>query len=172
MMAHSARFNRELLSKKGYKLWLTPIEGNVTKASCKICVKTFSLSNMGEIAVRSHASEKKHQPAVTLSQKAGSVSHFFGAKSETTPGLLSYGNIEEPSASFIHDAEDTHMESKSIPTTHGNLMTKFTLTKHQHKAEILWLLKTVMSHFSYNSATDIADVLRAMFPDSAIAQKN
>ena len=65
----------------------------------------------------------------------------------------------------------TQMESKSIPITHGNLMTKFTLTRHQHKAEILWGLKTVMSHFSYTSAADIADVLRAMFPDSAIAQK-
>ena len=46
--------------------------------------------------------------------------------------------LEELSTSLIHDAEDTHMESKSIPTTHGNLMTKFTLTKLQYKAEILW----------------------------------
>ena len=45
MMAHSARLNRESLSEKEYKLWLTPVEGNVTKAKCKICVKTFSLSN-------------------------------------------------------------------------------------------------------------------------------
>ena len=171
MMAHSARFYREWLSKKEYKLWLTPVERNVTKANCKICVKTFSLSNLGEIAVKSHASGKKHQTAVTQSQKVGSVSHFFGAQCETTPGLFSSGNLEEPSTSFIHDAEDTHMESKSILTTHGNLMTKFTLTKHQHKAEILWALKTVMSHFSYNSAADIADVLRAMFPDSTIVQK-
>ena len=50
-------------------------------------------------------------------------------------------------------------------------MIKFTLTKHQHKAGILWALKTVLPNFSYNSAADIADVLRAMFPDSAIAQK-
>ena len=50
-------------------------------------------------------------------------------------------------------------------------MTTFTLTKNQHKAEILWVLKTVMSHFSYNSAADIADVLSTMFPDSAIRQK-
>ena len=27
-----------------------------------------------------------------------------------------------------------------------------------------------MSHFSYNSAADITDVFRAMFPDSAIVQ--
>ena len=89
----------------------------------------------------------------------------------SVPGKFSTLTIEEPSTSFIHDTEDKHMESKSIPITHGNLKTKFTLTKHQHKAEILWALKTAMSHFSYNSAADIADVLRAMFPDSAIAQK-
>ena len=170
MMAHSARFNREWLSKKEYQLWLTPVEGDVTKAKCKICVKTFSLSNMGEIAVRSHASGKKHQAAVTLSQ-TGSVSHFFGAKCETTPGLSGTGKPEEPSTSSSHDAGHTHKESESMPTTQGNVLSKFLLTKHQHKAEILWALKTVMSHFSYNSATDITDVFRAMFPDSAIAQK-
>ena len=47
--------------QREYKLWLTPVEGNVTKANCKICVKTFSLLNMGETAVKSHASGKKHQ---------------------------------------------------------------------------------------------------------------
>ena len=110
MRAHSARINREWLSKKEYKLWLIPVEGGITKASCKICVKTFSLSNVGEIAVKSHALGKKHQTAVTQSQKAGSVSHYFGANSETAPGLLSSGNLEEPSTSFILDAEDTPME--------------------------------------------------------------
>ena len=49
-------------------------------------------------------------------------------------------------------------------------MTKLTLTREQHKAEIFWALKSVMSHFSYNSAHDITDVFKAMFPDSIIAQ--
>ena len=65
----------------------------------------------------------------------------------------------------------THIESNIIPTTCGNLITKFTWTKPLHKAEFLFALKTVMFHFSYNSGADIGDVLRAMFPDSAIAQK-
>ena len=65
MMAHSARFNREWLSKEEYKLWLTPVEGDVTKANCKICVKTFSPSNMGEIAVKSHALGKIHDAEET-----------------------------------------------------------------------------------------------------------
>ena len=50
-------------------------------------------------------------------------------------------------------------------------MTSFALRKEQHKAEILWALKSVVSHFPYNSAVNIVDVFRAMFPDSAIAQK-
>ena len=74
---------------------------------------------MGEIAIMSHASGKKHLTAVTQSQKAGPESHFFGAKSETTTELFSSGNLEKLSTSFIHDAEGTHMESKSIPTTQG-----------------------------------------------------
>ena len=169
-MAHSTRFNRDWLSKADYKPWLASVE-DVTKAYCKMCMKTFSLSNMGEIAVKSHASGKKHQTAVTQSQKASSVSEFFEAKSRTTSGLVSSENLEEPSASLIHDHEVTLQESGSMSTSHGNVMSKFILTKHQHKAEILWALKTVMSHFSYNSSTNIADVFRAMFPDSAIAQK-
>ena len=168
-MAHSTRFNRDWLSKADYKPWLASVE-DVTKAYCKMCMKTFSLSNMGEIAVKSHASGKKHQTAVTQSQKASSVSEFFEAKSRTTSGLVSSENLEEPSASLIHDHEVTLQELGSMSTSHGNVMSKFTLTKHQHKAEILWALKTVMSHFSYNSSTNIADVFRAMFPDSAIAQ--
>ena len=42
--------------------------------------------------------------------------------------------------------------------------------KEQHKAEILWALKCVMSHFSFNSSTDITDMFKAMFPGSSIAQ--
>ena len=61
---------------------------------------------MEEIAVRSHASGKKHQAAVTLSQ-TGSVSHFFGAKCETTPGLNSTGKPEECSTSCSYDAGHT-----------------------------------------------------------------
>ena len=52
----------------------------------------------------------------------------------------------------------------------SSTMAKFALTKGQHKAVILWALKSVMSHFSYNSAHDITDVFKAMFPDSSIAQ--
>ena len=40
-------------------------------------------------------------------------------------------------------------------------MTKLTLTREQHKAEIFWALKSVVSHFSYSSAHDITDVFQS-----------
>ena len=62
------------------------------------------------------------------------------------------------------------MKSSSVEQK-SSFVTKFALTKEHHKAEIIWALKSVMSHFSYNSTHDITDVFKAMFPDSSIAQQ-
>ena len=83
------------------------------KLKCKICVKTLSLSNMGEIAVRSHASGKKHEAAVTLSQ-TGSVSHFFGAKCETKPGLSRYRKTRRTFNSHLAMMLDTHSQNQKV----------------------------------------------------------
>ena len=45
--------------------------------------------------------------------------------------------------------------ARSTEEKRSSSMTKLTLTREQHKAEIFWALKFVMSHFSYNSAHDI-----------------
>ena len=37
------------------------------------------------------------------------------------------------------------------------------------KAEILWAVKSVMSHFSFRASSDISGLFQNMFPDSAIA---
>ena len=54
----------------------------------------------------------------------------------------------------------------------GRVLTEYALRKKQLKAKLLWALKSVMSHFSYNSSADIFDIVRAMFLDRAIAQKH
>ena len=55
----TSRFNIDWLSRGEYKDWLLQEDSDPTTARCKICRKTFSLSNMGEKAVRSHAEGKK-----------------------------------------------------------------------------------------------------------------
>ena len=39
------------------------------------------------------------------------------------------------------------------------------------KTEILWALKTIMSHYSYKSCEGTSKLFQAMFPDSRIASQ-
>ena len=133
------------------------------------CVKTFSLSNMGEQALNHHAAGKKHITVVTQTQKTDLVTNSFAIKYGATPGTSSSASLGEPSTPLVCDTVVTKKDSGSV-ATHRNPMTKFALRKEQHKVEILWALKCVMSHFLFKS-TDITDMFKAMFPDSAIGQK-
>ena len=153
----AARFNLDWMNKEEYKDWLLPEQSDNTKARCKFCRRTFSLSNMGEPSLKSHAQGKKHQSIIQRSEKNPLVKGFLEKKDvaeastseESGPSTLVVSSSAEQKPSFV---------------------TKFALTKEHHKAEIIWALKSVMSHFSYNPAHDITDIFKAMFPDSSIAQ--
>ena len=114
----------------------------------------------GRDCCESHAERKKHASSVKVPQRTGSVSDFF-KKKEVTTGKCSSQKSRETSCGLAFSRK-TGQESSQL--------TKLALRKKQHKAEILWPLKSVMSHFSYSSAGNIVDVFKAMFPDSNIAQ--
>ena len=152
----AARFNLEWISKEEYKDWLLLEDSDNTKARCKLCRKTFSLSDMGEPSLKSHAQGKKHQSIIQRSEKNPSVMGFW--KKEQVAEASTSKESGKPSTLVMSSSG----EQKS------SLLTKFPLTKEHHKAEIIWALKSVMSHFSYNSAHDITDVFKAMFPTSSI----
>ena len=63
----------KLIIKTGFclNLQITP------KQSVGLCMRSFSLSNMGEPALKSHAQGKKHQNAVKTSGKNTSVWGFL-----------------------------------------------------------------------------------------------
>ena len=65
------------MDKVEYKDWLLPEPSNNTKAKCRLCMRSFSLSNMGELALKSHVQGKKHQNAVKTSGKNTSVWGFL-----------------------------------------------------------------------------------------------
>ena len=159
------RFNKEWMDKVEYKDWLLPEPSSNTKVKYRLCMRSSSLSNTGEPALKSHAQGKKHQNAVKTSGKNTSVWGFLKDDQKASTSTqkeepLACKESEELSAAAARSAEEKRSSS----------MTKLTLTREQHKAEIFWALKSVMSHFSYNSAHDITDVFKAMFPDSIIAQ--
>ena len=47
------RFNKEWMDKVEYKDWLLPEPSNITKTKCRLGMRSFSLSNMGEPALKS-----------------------------------------------------------------------------------------------------------------------
>ena len=149
-----------------YKDWLLPEPSNNTKAKFRLCMRSFSLSNMGEPALKSYAQGKKHQNAVKTSGKNTSV---WGFLKKVDQKVSTSTQKEEPLA-CKESEELSVVATSSTEEKRSSSMTKLTLTRKQHKAEIFWALKSVMSHFSYNSTHDITDVFKATFPDSIIAQ--
>ena len=125
-------------------------------------MRSFSLSNMGEPALKSHAQGKKHQNAVKTSGKNTSVWGFLKKDDQKA----STSTQKEEPLECKESEELSVAAARSTEEKRSSSMTKLTLTREQHKAEIFWALKSVMSHFSYNSA----DVFKAVFPDSIIAQ--
>ena len=113
---------------------------------------------MGEKAVRSHAEGKKHASSLKVFQGVGCVSDFLKTEVQTEKAT---GEVRESSSKLTC--------SKSIEQTSTQL-TKLVLRKEQHKAEIFWALKSVMSHFSLNSAQDRTEIFKVIFPDINIAQ--
>ena len=152
----AARFNLDWMNKEEYKDWLLPEHSDNTKARCKFCRKIFSLFNMGEPSLKSHSQGKKHQSILQRNERNPSVMGFLEKK-----------DVAEASTSE-DNGPSTLVMSSSVDQK-SSFVTKFSLTKEHHKAEIIWALKSVMSHF-YNSAQDITDIFKAMFPDNSIAQ--
>ena len=127
----AARFNLEWMSKEEYKDWLLPEDSDNTKERCKLCRKTFSLSNMGEPSLKSHAQGKKHQSIIQRSEKNPSVIGFW--KKEQVAEASTPKESGKPSTLVMSSSG----EQKS------SLLTKFPLTKEHHKAEIIWALKSM-----------------------------
>ena len=128
-------------------------------------MRSFSLSDMGEPALKSHAQRKKHQNVVKTS---GKKYISVGILKKDDQKASTSTQKEEPLACKENE-ELSAAAARSTEEKRSGSMTKLTLTREQHKAEIFLALKSVMSHFSYNSAHDITDVFKAMFPDSIIA---
>ena len=109
--------------------------------------------------MKSHAQGKKHQSTIQGSQTSSSTKQFFTVKDTATASTSSKSGEELPSMQPSSGEQKGQMQ-------------QFVSRKDQHMAEIRWALKTVMSHYSLNSAQDIADVFRACFLSCLVVQQN
>ena len=94
-----------------FSLFKFAIQCNIQhKSKMHTMCKKFSLSNMGEQALKSHAAGKKHITVVTQTQKIDSVPGFFTVKCGTIPGASSSASLREASTPLACDTEDTKIQ--------------------------------------------------------------
>lgn len=97
------------------------------------------------------------QPSKELETSTSSLSAAATSTSEMPVPTTSQTSVSSPSAPVL----------KPKPKSIGDFMAG----KEVLKAEVLWALKCVSSNYSYNSCSEIADVLKTMFTDSDIAKQ-
>ncbi|GBO06800.1 hypothetical protein AVEN_273300-1 [Araneus ventricosus] len=66
---------------------------------------------------------------------------------------------------------DERSSSKGSVSSCKKTINKYFLNDQVTKAELLWCLRTVMTHSSFRSNSDLPDICKLMFPDNEIAKK-
>jgi hypothetical protein len=152
-------FNNEWLAYQNWSSWLVRCLDNLHAARCKVCLKTFALSNMGKQAVISH--EK-------------SSGHIRNVKEVTNTDTLSIPLLSGASTSH-QTVTETKVSGKSEstapkPSASASVQSLAMDVQVVH-AEILWCLKMVQHHLSMRSAEGVGDLFAHMFPDSRVVEK-
>ena len=138
------------------ELWLTSFDKNGQKLSewctkgqneyyayCKFCDTQIQCDNAGKAQVVQHSTKKKHIEA---------MKHF----------------LEEKQSKLLFSSAQSG--EGSTPSTSKALAITFP-GDDSLKVEVLWLLKLVVSNFSFRSTDKVGDLFQAVFQDSKIAAK-
>jgi hypothetical protein len=177
----AARFQVDWLDNPEFKDWIKEISSDSHKARCSVCHCSFTLSNMGRRALRSHAKGQEHQRRIKALKQSFSIKCF----TNTTAVPLKNAGVNQPaveenrvaypaapgfsvptSASIPHALPDC-IPSPSTPRGLQSFIIKDNVTK----AEILWCLQTVVTHKSARMSEKDVALFAKLFPDSEIAKK-
>merc|ERR1711874_963533 len=138
------------MGNRKYNNWILEHDTFKTKARCKNCKTDINLGNMGHTALDKHARGIKHQQNCKL----------------------------EPSTTLTTTSENVDISSSTAATSSSVLPTELTGTLGTYlikdaviRAEILWTLRFIINHQSYNSSKGSSALLKAMFTDSPTASK-
>jgi len=129
-------------------------------------MKDVDISSMGESALTSHLKGKKRQTLTSRKRSLASVPDFFGVSSQR-PATAKVVSKSASSESGEHNKlNPTNFITAS---SSGPLVMEKSVTRDETlKAEILWILKAIMSRYSYKSCegTCTSKLFQVMFPDS------
>lgn len=161
------RFQINWLENPEFKDWIQEDLSNNYKAKCSACHTSFSLSNMGARALRSHANGAEHKRRIAGHSISMKLSTYNFNKGETIQ------NQNEPSSkkslvNYNFHISDECIETKPLPQSK---IKSFVFNDNITKAEIFWCLQTIITHKSMRSAAKDVEIFKVMFSDSEIANK-
>lgn len=157
MTSKKTSFQINWLQDQQFCKWLEKVPDNTNSAKCKLCLKTFSLSNMGRQAVSSHMKSTKHVKIENAAFSSAPVK-IFTKSTKTTSEVP----VSQNSTNNLGLTLQIHKQTTTLQ--------KYKLKDQVTKAEILLCLNTVMQHNSLRNAERSVSLFSKMFPDSAIAQ--
>ena len=151
---HQLRLD-EWFSDEKYLKWIGK-PPSPTEARSLVCKKNFDISLMGVSALALDVSRKKHQSK--LSGKISSVDIRL---------LLGASNKSEKSEAS--DKQTSLTDEQTSPKEKA--MDKIIINQENTlNAEILWCLRLVLTHESYNSCNDLAPLFQRIFAGHEVAE--
>lgn len=171
--------------------WVTSGPDEYT-ARCSLCLTHFAVDNMGVRALESHSKSAKHARYCESARSSVDIRSAF-KKNQSSCNFrsvdLDENNVivtipkqgaadDSLRVSQDPDTMNQHSEGKIssgtfekknpvLPTKHFKFDQQ--LMNSVTNAEILWCMRLVKQHYSFNSCVNLSDDLQEMFPDSIIA---
>ena len=182
IMKKTTSFSPHWLSDPDFSGWIGAVPDDKHRARCNACGCAFDLSNMGKRALQSHATGKKHQKAlalmVTVKKEQNTLHSFFSKVPKAIPvhdTALVQEEIPDavPPDLYVPPPPPLSVQQSAASTTNGSKQQCVLKVSSGDvlRAEVLWSIKVVLSHFSVNSCTGMPELFRSMFPDSSIAKE-
>lgn len=183
------KFQEAWLSLPQFSPWLTKAV-SIYDGYCKLCKKNIDIGNMGVAGLKSHANGKQHKEylatstgnmgtvqltkffipttvsQITVKVSSSLVSSCSSAHQQTSDTIPACSSAPSCSSAMQQTAQTIPSAPQSTSKV-SSMLVKDTVVK----AEILWALQVVQSHFSYNSCDHLAETFSAMFTDSDIAKQ-
>ena len=158
----TSTFQDEWFTDERFRLWIGKTQ-NPKEGRCLICKKDFDISLMGVAALTSHAKGQKHNSKLSDKSSSADIRLMLG-------GSMNKENIR-PTTDKQKDSETNKQTVKSSDIPSSSMDKLIANQANTLNAEILWCLRMVQAHESYNSCSDLSALFQRMFAGNEVAEK-
>ena len=154
-------FNPVWVKNKDYQSWIAPAEDKY-RFFCRVCNCSLDIGKIGEKAVKLHHGSGRHKKR--LAESVVPINSFLQVEETQTP-------LEQPPSQPAERFQSSSSSSSSTSFSSSSGIASFCVNQTDIlKAEILYTLKVVDSHYSFRSCEGNSLLFKNMFHDSKIAR--